>query len=118
MVTMHYPATDGSTAEAVARTLGVSYEPWMQDWPIEVANGDRVAEFLSRYEKEEKPAHRLAIAELIVASLDDAIAIAKAPQSLLDRAGPILKTYPHIIEYWSRPDAQTNDEMFHVTPWI
>jgi hypothetical protein len=63
------------------------------DWPIEVADGDRTAEFLSHYEKEERPEHRLAIAELIVASLDDAVAIAQPPKDLLDRAGSILKMY-------------------------
>src|SRR6185369_12107446 len=32
----YYPATDGATAEAVAKTVGVAYDPSMQDWPIEV----------------------------------------------------------------------------------
>jgi hypothetical protein len=114
----YYPATDGATAEAVAKAVGVAYEPWMQDWPIEVADGDRTAEFLSHYKKEERPERRLAIAELIVASLDHAAALADPSKDLLDRAGRILKMYPHIIEYWSCPDAPTNDEMFHITPWI
>ena len=119
IVTMdYYPATDGATAEAVAKAVGVAYEPWMQDWPIEVADGDRIAEFLSHYEKEEKPERRLAIAELIVASLDDMVAHKEPSRDLLERAGRILKAYPHIIEYWSCPDAHTDDEMFHITAWI
>jgi hypothetical protein len=114
----YYPATDGATAEAVAKTVGVAYDPSMQDWPIEVADGDRTAEFLSYHEKEQRPERRLAIAELIVASLDRAAALADPSKDLLDRAGRILKMYPHIIEYWSCPDAHTDDEMFHITPWI
>src|SRR2546430_1857474 len=114
----YYPATDGATAGAVAKTVGVAYEPWMQDWPIEVADPDRIAEFLSHYEKEENPKRRLAIAELIVASLDDAVALTEPSKEVLDRAGGILKLYPHIIEYWSCPDAHTDEEMFHITPWI
>jgi hypothetical protein len=114
----YYPATDSATAEAVAKTVGVAYEPWMQDWPIEVADGDRAGEFLSHYEKEEKPERRLAIAELIVASLDYAVALTGPSKYLLDQAARILKTYPHIIQYWSCPDAHTEDELFRITPWI
>src|SRR5208337_4004512 len=61
---------------------------------------------------------RLAIAELTVASLDDAFSVTTPSKRVLDRAGRILKPYPHIIEYWSCPDAHTEDEMFHITPWI
>jgi hypothetical protein len=39
-------------------------------------------------------------------------------KELLDRAGPVLKNYPEMLEYWSCPDAHTDDEMFHITPWI
>src|ERR1051325_4704819 len=112
---VRYP---GSTAEAVAKTVGVAYEPWMQDWPIEVADGNRTAEFLAWYEKEAKPERRLAIAELMVASLEDALATEQPPKHLFDQAGRILRLHPHIIEYWSCPEAKTDDEMFHVTPWI
>ena len=113
-----YPATECATAEAVAKLVGVAYEPRMQDWPIEVADGGRTAEFLSHYENEAQPERRLAIAQLIVASLDDAFALIGPPKDLLDRAGRILRMYPHVIEYWSCPDAHTDDEMFHITRWI
>ena len=115
---MNYPATDSMTAQAVSRTLGVAYNARMQDWPLEVADGDRLAEFLLHYEKEQKPERRVAIAELIVASLDDLFSLTKPSQDILDPAGRILTTHPHIIEYWSCPDAHTDEEMFHITPWI
>ena len=118
MIPNYYPATDGATAEAVAKAVGVAYEPGMQDWPIEVADGDRTAEFISHNQKEERPERQLAIAELIVASLDEMAALAVPSKELLDKAGLILKMYPHIIEYWSCPDAPNDDEMFHITPWI
>jgi hypothetical protein len=114
----YYPATDRATAEAVAKAVGVAYESWMQDWPIEVADGDRTGEFVSHYENEQRPEHRLAIAELIVASLDDAVPLGAVSKDLLDKAGHILKGYPHIIAYWSCPDAHTDEGMFHITPWI
>src|SRR5215469_14072379 len=32
------PAVKVSTAECVAKAVGVAYEAWMQDWPLEVAD--------------------------------------------------------------------------------
>jgi hypothetical protein len=118
MTPTNYPATEGATARAVAKVVGVAYESWMQDWPIEAADGDRTEEFLSHYEKEEIPERQLVTAELIVASLDEAAALGAPSKDTLDRAACILKRYPHIMAYWSCPDAQTGDEMFHITPWI
>jgi hypothetical protein len=112
------PAIHRTTAEAVAKAVGVVCEPWMQDWPLEVADADRIEEFLSHYGRERNTEHRIAIAALIVASLDDAFALGTPSKELLDRAGPVLKNYPEMLEYWSCPDAHTNDEMFHITPWI
>lgn len=112
------PAIHRTTAEDVAKAVGVAHESWMQDWPLEVADAHRTEEFLSHYLTERKPEHRLAIAALIVASLDDAFALGTPSKELLDRAGPILKSYPEMLEYWSCSDAHTDDEMFHITPWI
>jgi hypothetical protein len=114
----HLPLIEPTTAEALAKTVGVAYDPWMQDWPLEVADADRIEEFLSHHGREVNSKHRIAIAVLIGASLDDAFALGTPPPQLLDRAGPILKNYPELVEYWSCPDAHTADEMFHITPWI
>ena len=112
------PTIHRTTAEAVAKAVGVPYEPWMQDWPVEAADAARIEEFLTYYGRERNPEHRLATAALIVASLDDAFALAIPSKELLDRAGPVLKNHAEMLEYWSCPDAHTDDEMFHITPWI
>ena len=105
-------------AKAVAMTVKVDYQPWMQDWPLEVADAGRVEEFLTHYERERNPEHRHAIAALILASLDDAFALETPSIELLNRARPILKNYPEMIDYWSCPCAHADVEMFHITPWI
>ncbi len=112
------PTIHRTTAEAVAKAVGVAYEPWMQDWPVEAADAARIEEFLTYYEGERNPDYRLAIAALIVASLDDAFALGTPSKGLLNRAGPVLKNYPEMLEYWSCPDAHMDEEMFHITPWI
>ena len=117
-MSLGYPSSDRETAEAVAKAVGVAFEPWMQDWPIEVSDGSRVEEFIRHYGGEQNPAARVAIAELIVASLDEAFSAGTPSNEVLERAGCILKTYPHIIEYWSCRDARNEEEMFQITPWI
>jgi hypothetical protein len=114
----HLPMIQWSTAEAVAKIVGVDHEGWMQDWPLEVANCDRVEEFISHYEAERNPEHRLAIASLIVASLEEAFCLTTPSQKLLDRAAPIVRAYPEIVEYWACPEVHTEDKMFHITLWI
>ena len=112
------PAIHRTTAEAVAKVVGVAYEPWMQDWPLEAAAPVHIEKFLNCYAGERNPEHLLAIAALIVASLDGAFAVGHPSKELLDRARLVLKNYPDLVEYWSCLDAHTDDEMFHITPWI
>lgn len=114
----YLPLIDWTTAEAIAKVVRVTWHPSMQDWPLEVSDGDRVEEFLSHFEREQRPEHRRALAALIVASLDDAFALGPPSKAVLDRAGPILRKYLEMLEYWSCPDAHSDDEMFHITPWI
>jgi len=90
----------------------------MQDWPLEVADSERVEDFLAHYEREERPEHRLAIVTLIIASLNDAFSVARPSKCLLDRVAPLLKAYPALVEYWSCPDAHSDDEMFAITAWL
>jgi len=90
----------------------------MQDWPIEVADGERVEEFLAHLETESRPDRRFAIVTLVVASLDTAFSSAPPPKSLLDRVAPLVREYPDLIEYWSCPAAQSDEEMFAITGWI
>jgi hypothetical protein len=55
------PAFAPGTARAVAEELGVRWDAWMQDWPIEVADAGRVEEFLTRFEAETKAEHQRAV---------------------------------------------------------
>jgi hypothetical protein len=69
----HLPLIERTTAEAVAKTVGVAWDPWVQDWPLEVADAGRLGEFLSHYGREENSKHRIAIAALIVAALNSGV---------------------------------------------
>jgi hypothetical protein len=117
-VTPHLPTFAQSTAEAVAQKLGVACEPWMQDWPIEVADGSRVEEFFAHLEAETRPDHRRAMATLVIASLDEAFLCGASPQQLLPCIGAAIREFPELLEYWSCPNAESDEEMFPSTLWI
>jgi hypothetical protein len=112
------PAFAPITARAVAQELGVAWEPWMQDWPIEVADASRVEEFFTRFEAETRPEHRLPVLSLVVASLNDVFASGIPSDRLLARMAPAIREYPQLIAYWSCSGAQSDDEVFAITPWI
>ena len=112
------PAFDSTTANDVARVLGIPYEPWMQDWPLEAADHERVEEFLRHYHGADRPEVRRGIVAVILCSLDKAFAAGPLPAVLLERAATVLKKHPELLEYWLCPEAKSEDEMFPITPWI
>src|SRR6266540_2698466 len=68
----HLPTFAGPVAQEVAAMLRLAYEPWMQDWPVEVADGSRIEEFLDHYDNEKRPEHKRVVVEVLLVSLDDA----------------------------------------------
>ncbi len=115
----HLPIFAPGTEEAVAEKCRVARESWMQDWPIEVADPDRIEEFFAHLEIETEPDYQRAMVTLVIASLDVAFVIGAPPQQqLLSRIGAVIRNFPELLEYWSCPSAESDEEMFGVTPWI
>jgi hypothetical protein len=104
--------------EEVAVIMKIACESWMQDWPIEVADGNRLEEFLEYCERENRPEHGAIMAEILLASLDDAFLRRQPDGFILERAAKIFAKNPKLLEYWRRPDAASEEEMFAVTPWV
>ncbi len=53
------PRWPGARSEVLGRDLGVSWESWMQDWPVERADERRIAEFCAYYEAATDPLVRV-----------------------------------------------------------
>jgi hypothetical protein len=106
-----------------AGLAGLPYEEGMQDWPIEVATGDRLMDFLGLLE-----AHRNDW-ELTFWLLDLVLESARERADLDAFATPLLETVvlavaatraPSLmsrLEYWACPDAPL-DEAFQVSPIV
>lgn len=106
---------------------GIERGAWMQDWPLEVADGGRLDEFLGLLERREEPDVRFALMDLILCSLDEAPLPEQA--RVWPRVATILATDPtsfaHHIVYWScceekEPGVWVLDEepdrQFSITP--
>jgi hypothetical protein len=109
--------TKDSMAE-VASMMGIAFEPWMQDWPVEIADGTRLEDFLNCCESEERPDRREVMAEVLLASLDEAFKQEKPSDELLARSARILWKHPRLLDYWRCPAAVSEDEMFAITKWL
>ncbi len=112
------PTFKGTTIEQVAAKLRIACEPWMQDWPVEVADGTRIDEFLEHYEKEESPEHRLVIAEVLLVSLDHVFSHDRPSDEVLGRLAAVFRKHPTLLDYWLCPDAASDEEMFAITQWL
>jgi len=106
-----------------AGLAGLAHEDWMQDWPIEVASGDRLMDFVGLLEAHrndweltfwfldlvlESARERVDLAAFKAVLLETvymAVGATRAP-SLIDR-----------LEYWACPDSPL-DDAFEVSPIV
>jgi hypothetical protein len=112
------PIFTKDTMTQVASLMGIACEPWMQDWPLEVADGTRLEEFLNCYEIEERPDRCEVMAEVLLVSLDEAFQQGKPAAEILARSARILRKHPELLDYWRCPAAASEDEMFAITKWL
>lgn len=115
-----YPGGDSKLR--VARMAGIAYEDWMQDWPIEVSDPDRLDEFVDLLTTN-KADWELSywLLELVLESARDDLPAQTEP--LVDvlvtvweatRAPEIAQQF----EYWACLEASDPDEMFEVSPLV
>ena len=111
------------TAAAIERlTAMLHLPPGGQDWEIEVADADRVGEFLDSYERQPlEPDDRFALMALIVASYDDHLrGGGDADGRVWDRLRRHLLgdfgLHGYTVQYWSLPDGDYDpDHVFAFT---
>ena len=107
-----------------ARVANIAYEEWMQDWPIEVSDPQRLGEFVQVL-----ITHR-ADQELACWLLDLVLESAGDRDDLHDWTETLVAALTAgwqatesaaiagVFESWARPDATDPDEFFPVTPLV
>lgn len=94
-----------------------------QDWDVELADKDRLREFLATYESSEMSADdRAALMALMLASIDRYLeAHATLPDEWSAVRGLLLRE-PHLhrerVEYWERRDEDDPEGWFLLTPYL
>jgi hypothetical protein len=90
-----------------------------QDWDIELADAERVSEFLDFYETNElTEEEKYALVCLMLGSYDEALRRGIAAENEWEKLKSILvndaRGFRFIIEYWSLPDVP-GDDVFNLT---
>ncbi|RVU41388.1 hypothetical protein EA187_18770 [Lujinxingia sediminis] len=104
----HYEVT-----ARVAARLGLPWHINMQDWNIEVADPTRIDDFLSALAAASEREERICLLDLVLASLDEwfearepleTIHLDDMAQRVSSLAGPTLRDFPDVAEYWVEND--------------
>lgn len=113
------------TAEAIdrlARRFGLPNTPDMQDWEWQVADPDRIDEFLAAYEHGGlSDDERFTLMEMLLQSFEDlGEALASDPRwprtlEILDRN---LDLHAYTILYWSDLENENEEDSWRVTPYL
>jgi hypothetical protein len=108
--------------DALAERLRLVNEPGMQDWEWEVADPDRIDEFLATYQSGElSDDERFTLMEVMLQSFEELPTALEADRrwfrlrDILDRNAAL---HAHSIWYWSAPDVDDLAECWRVTPFL
>lgn len=123
VVPEHLWRFDTATAvDSLARRFGLPNDPGMQDWPWEVANPDRLDEFLAAYEDAGLgDDERFTLMEMIIQSFEDlGPAMAEDPrwERTLEAIDKGIELHAHTVWYWAAVDTENPDEQWLVTPFL
>ena len=112
--------------ESISKKLELSYTGIEQDWDIEMANPDRLKEFLSYLKNTElDESEKIAMMSLIIASFEDLLNEDETNESqceLWKKIKIMLESdfdlFSDIITYWSLFDEKEKANVFAVTHYI
>jgi hypothetical protein len=117
-----------SAINALSLRFGLPNDPHMQDWEWEVADAERIDEFLSAYESGElSDDERFTLMETILQSFEDLQLFEDRPdpdcrwQRILEILDQNIDLHAHSVWYWSALDAEDPDDpeqQFWATPFI
>jgi hypothetical protein len=111
-----------ATTEArmhLAQLLDLPYHVSMQDWEWEVANQNRIGEFLKLYESNElSEGEQFSLMEIIIQSVEDSETAVGSIEwahtlRILDER---MSVHVHSVWYWAMPDEGNHGASWRVTP--
>ncbi|MES2643462.1 MAG: hypothetical protein V4850_28520 [Myxococcota bacterium] len=108
--------------DSLAKRFGLPNSPEMQDWPWEVADAERLDEFLDAYESGELcDDERFTLMEMILQSFEDlgrSIGFDARWQCALDALDRNIDLHAYSVWYWSVPESENHNAQWLVTPFL
>lgn len=109
-----------SAIDRLNRLLHLPYEPWIQDWDIQLADPNRVREFCQLYTQLQDEDEKFTLMTLIVASLDEKLQANEHDEKLIEEVKALLSSgfdlHKDTIEYWCHFEEDNPDYYWFVTP--
>ncbi len=113
---------DHNAIHTLSAALHLSVTGHEQDWDIEMADPNRLAEFLAYYESRALPPHeKQALMALVLASLDDAFPAAEADITIwwariVNAIAGDSDLHQPVLSYWAYPDGSgTANDGYNIT---
>jgi len=110
------------TIESLAKRFNLPNTPDMQDWEWEVADSDRIDEFISAYESGElNKDEKFTLMETIIQSFEELeIPLLREPRwkKVLNLLEDNIELHIYSIWYWSDLEFDNKDEQYRVSPFI
>ena len=116
------------TKEAIdklAARFGLPNDPGMQDWEYQVADHQRIDEFLGAYETGGlSDDEKFTLMQTIIESFEDVARMGgdlssdARWQRTLDVLNKNIALHAHSIWYWSCPEGENEDEIFYTSPFV
>ncbi len=108
--------------DTLARRFDLPDGPEMQDWEWEVADPDRIDEFLAAYESGElSDDERFSLMEILLQSFEDVpspLAGNRAWARVLGHLERSIGLHAHSVWYWSDLESKGLDNSWRVTPFL
>jgi hypothetical protein len=111
-----------AAVDALARRFALPNDPNMQDWPWEVADPERLDEFLAAYEGDElSDDERFVLMEMILQAFEDVgRSTGFDPRWLrtLEAIDRNIDLHAHSVWYWSMLETEDPEDQWLVTPFL
>ena len=108
--------------DSLARRFGFPNTPSMQDWEWEVADPERIEEFLAAYSSGElSDDERFTLMETIIQSFEESDRDFETDaqwSEVLNTLDEHIELHAYTVWYWSYLDDEDPANWFWVTPWI
>jgi hypothetical protein len=102
----------------VAKRLNVSFEDWMQDWPIEAVKASDIDIYINQYESCRNDDEKFVLMEAIIQAIEEQPSKDQL-EKYWELVKPILigdlKIHEYTIYYWSRFDATEGTERWKIS---